>query len=67
MKIFGKCLWHNFKHSSTYHDCSDMCMWSSKHVYYKECVDCGYMEKRDTWSKWKEVRDPEKKFLKEIK
>ncbi len=44
MRIFNKCLWHNWEYKSLYHDCSDICIWSSSTTHYRRCKDCNYQE-----------------------
>lgn len=54
MKILGICLWHRWKTKSIYYDCSDICIWSSGTVTYRECKDCGVKQERrwneEEWS-----------------
>jgi len=40
MKLFGKCLWHNWIYKEVYYDCSDICIWSNGTNYYRQCKDC---------------------------
>jgi hypothetical protein len=46
MKIFNKCLWHNWIYIEKYYDCSDICIWSSGTEYYRQCKDCKETQKR---------------------
>ena len=46
MKLFNKCLWHNWKYTSKHYDYTDICLWSSGSVDYRECLDCGRKEQK---------------------
>jgi len=48
MTIFGKHLWHSWEKWTEYHDCSDICFWSSGFVEYRRCRECGRVESRKT-------------------
>jgi hypothetical protein len=45
VKLFNKCLWHDWVYKSVYYDCSDICFWSSGTEYYRQCKDCKETQK----------------------
>jgi len=57
MKLFGKCIWHNWVCKEVYYDCSDICFWSSGTEYYRQCKDCGLTQKKKYEGEYCDTRD----------
>ena len=51
LKINGKCLWHRWRYYKIYQDYSRISLWSSQTVKYRECKDCGIVEKKTRYDK----------------